>query len=93
MRRNYCSWDDVEAHMNELINARRPFKGIDKENRECIIIPLSITVNGQLKAAMILFSNGDQGNGDIAVCDCEDFQEMDWEPVELPDEEWKQYLP
>ena len=93
MRRRYYSWDDVEKHMTELIDARSPFEGKGKDGKTCLLVPLSITCNGQLKAAMLQFPDGERVNGQIIYCDCEDFQETDWTPADLPESEWKQYLP
>lgn len=90
--RSYRTWEDVEAHMKEMINSRRPYKGTAPDGRSFILLPLDTNDCGQLISAMIQYPDA-PGNGQIATCECNDFEEILWEDVDLPRDQWEQYLP
>ena len=90
--RAYNCWQDVESHMTDLINAKRPVIGRKRNGETCLIFPIDITEAGQLKAIMLKYFNGNRGDGHIAYCDCDDFQEIEWDIADIPREEWEQYV-
>lgn len=94
MSRIYNTADDVTDHMEELIKARRPFKGVDeRDHSECIVVPLK--AGDEFTVAMLQFADKAKtpGHGQIVEIEWLDFQYQEWTPIDLPESEWKQYLP
>ena len=94
MERMYKSHQEVIDHMNELIKARKPFRGISRDGSECIVVPLEID-EPYFMVAMVQFADEDKtpGYGERVDIEWLDFQCTDWTPIDLPESEWKQYLP
>lgn len=94
MSRIYKTADDVINHMEELIRSQRPYMGISRNGTsECIVVPLES--GDAMKAAMIQYGDKQKTPGHGAIVEIEwlDFQETEWTPIDLPETEWKQYLP
>ncbi len=90
--RQYHSWEDVEAHMQELIDQKRPFR-ISRDGLSAIVVPLAIReICPALECATITGPNGEDLRGGYAYEDYDDFPMSEWEPVDLPEDQWKPYL-
>lgn len=77
--------------MQELVDAKHPFRATHEDGRSCILIPLR--AGYPMDVIMIQYPDGKDGNGKRAIVDEDDFQLMDWEPIDLPEEQWKHLLP